>query len=44
MKVLKQKKGIVQTDNRQWDSVCAYTICDMLNFDRLAFKKMEVIE
>lgn len=44
MKLLKQKMSTVQTDNRRWNSVCAPTICDMLNFDKLTFNKMEVIK
>ena len=43
MKLTKQKMNL-QRDNRHWSSVSAYTVCDMLNHDKLAFNKMEVMK
>ncbi|MGD2247214.1 MAG: hypothetical protein PVF58_02330 [Candidatus Methanofastidiosia archaeon] len=44
MKLVKQKIDIIQTDIRHWNNVCAHIICDILNHNRLNFKKVEVIK
>jgi len=38
------KLSIVPTDYKGWNSVYAYIICDILNHDRLALNKMEVMK